>query len=246
VQKATVDLGAGTAVTSIERVYNAAQFTPSADLLTGQTAPQYLSAPVTTTRPQIRGVTAPDNTLVVVVYRDQQNGLQYTPGIQIVRSWTDQGIAAGTVYYRVVATRQGKDSRGTVLVSSLPSEARSTRVIDLSVPTPPTITTIRWVQLRSDGQVFPYNDPVPANEVRVPAVQLSWTAADPQLTCLVQARWLPDGDWQNVSGWIQRGAYTFVHANDRDFYAHEYRIKVRNLVDTTNSTYAIATLAAAS
>jgi hypothetical protein len=102
------------------------------------------------------------------------------------------------------------------------------------------------VRIRSsDGAVFPYGDPIPAGEERLPGVQIIWTSPDPQLVCLVQHRLLPNEPYVNASGWLSRGVYQFAHTNDSRSVAQEYRIKVLNQAGNANTTYATATLPAA-
>jgi hypothetical protein len=59
----------------------------------------------------------------VAVYRDSQQGLQYTPWKNAPRVWTDQGlVGARTYYYRIIAVREGETSTGSVILRSSPSD----------------------------------------------------------------------------------------------------------------------------
>ena len=121
------------------------------------------------------------------------------------------------------------------------------RAFDRTPPLPPTISKLEWVRIRtSDGAVFPYNDPIPAGEERLPGVRVTWISPDPQLACMVQYRLPPDTSFTNASGWLARGVYQLVHRNDFGFQAQEYRIKVLNQAGNANVTYNVATLPAAS
>jgi hypothetical protein len=240
-----VDLDAGTDIAIAERVYAAADFDPSLDLLTGQTAAQYLTAPTPPTGSRVTGLTAPDGTAVVVVYRDSRQGLQHTPQGNAPRGWTDQGlVGAHTYYYRIVATREGETTSGPLTIHSPPSELGRGRAVDLTPPKPPTITTIEWVRVGEDGTIFPYAAPVPPDEVRRPAVHLVWTSPDSELTSLVQFRIAPGGDYANASKWLPRGTYEYVHRNEFGFQEQSYRLKVMNSAGNANTSYAPASLAA--
>jgi len=236
-----VDLGVGIDVTTIDRVYAAEGFDPSKDLLSSQSTIQYLAAPTNPIGTRVTGLTAPDDTPVVVVYRDSKQGLQYTPWKNKPRIWTDEGlVGARTYYYRIIATREVKTSSGSIILHSPPSNLAAGRAVDLTPPEPPTITTIEWVRVGEDGAIYPYIDTVPEDEMRYPAVRLVWESPDPDLTCLVQVQTEPGGSYLNASGWFPRGKYEYVHKNEFIFQEHKYRLKVLNRAGNANTVYAAA------
>lgn len=247
----TVDLGQGTDVVLIERVYDASAYDPAGDPLTGQTAEQFLASPEPASGTTAPGLAASDGrsldgTHVVVVYRDSKQGLQVTPAAGRPLTWVDAELAGPkTYYYRVVAMRLGERADGFHQIESEASDVATGRAIDTAAPAPPTITTIEWVRLGADGTVYPYDDPIPAGETRSPAVRLQWTSPDPALTCLVQYEPDPSGGFTNASGWLPRGAYAFVHRNDTTWQAQMYRIKVVSEAGNMNGAFAPSTLSAA-
>jgi hypothetical protein len=232
------DLGAGTDIFRVERVYDEMGFNPEADLLTGQTAQQYLSAPTIPIITKVTGLNSPDGTRLVVVYRDSKQQLQFTPWKNSPRIWSDSGLI-GTYwyYYRIVATRDGTTATGTTTIYSQPSDVGSVRAIDLNPPDPPNITTIEWVRRGSDGAIYPYSDPIPLGQIRLPAVHLVWAATDPTLTCLVQVRHSTLGRFENASSWLPAGQYQYVDPNKYALVPQEYRIKILNKAGNMNLTF---------
>lgn len=241
-----VDMATGTEVVRVQRVYQADGFDPSADLLVGQTAPQYLAAPTVPAGALLTGLTALDGTEVVVVYQDAKGGLQVTPHGKGLRIWTDQGlVGAHTYYYRIVATRKADGSNGEVILHSLPSNLIAARAVDLTLPDPPVITTIEWVRVGEDGRLYSYSSPVPEGAIRLPAAHLVWASPDPRLTCLVQFRSEPGGSYVNASKWLAIGEYEYVHPNEFGFQEQAYRLKVLDRAGNANVDYATAVLSAA-
>ncbi len=241
-----IDFGAETDVVLVERVYDADGFDTNEDLISGQSAAQHLTAPLAPTGNRITGLSAPDNTPIVAVYRDSKQGLQYTCWGNKPRFWVDEGlVGAKTYYYRVVASRQGKNTMGSVQLTSLPSEVGGGRAIDLTSPDPPVITTIEWIRVNEDGIEFTFADLIPIGEIRYPAVRLRWTSPDPQLSCMVQWRSEPGGGFDNASHWLPRGIYEYVHKNESYFIVQEYRLKVLSLAGNANVNYEVVGLSPA-
>ncbi|MDA0167649.1 hypothetical protein OJ998_01005 [Solirubrobacter taibaiensis] len=244
VRGSMLDLGTTDAVT-VERVYAAAGFDPALDLLTGQTAAQYLSAPAAPVAGSVSGLSTLGPTPVVAVYRDSRNGLQRTALPNRAYVWVDEGLTgARTYHHRVVATRVGEMPAGPVTVRSQPSELSAARAVDLTPPAPPTITTLEWVRVGLDGTVYPHADPVPAGATRLPAVRIVWTSTDPALASIVQFTEDVGGGFVNASGWLPRGVYQYVHPNERTFQSHTYRIKVLSAAGNASTAHAPAALAA--
>jgi parallel beta-helix repeat protein len=238
-----VDLGVGTDVSIIERVYAAEGFNFNADLLSGQSAEQYLAIPTVPVGTRVTGLTAPDGIPVVVVYRDSRQGLQHTYWGNEPRVWTDEGLLGGcTYYYRIIATRTGETANGTITLHSLPSDLVAGRAVDLTLPNPPTITSIEWVRISENDTIYPFTSPAPEGEVRYPAVHLVWTSSNPDLSCLVQFQMEPSSSFANASGWLPRGTYEFIHKNEFSFVEQTYRIRVVDRSGNANTVYATAIL----
>jgi hypothetical protein len=218
-----VELGAGTDVATFERVYAADRFDPSASLLDGQTADQYLIAPAPATSTRVTGLSTPDGTQVVVVYTDSRGGLQYTSPRDSPMAWEDEGLIGGTTfYYRVVATRETTGSRGGIL-RSMPSEAVAGRAVDQTPPSPPAWTQAEWL-VGADGSSF---------------VRLEWGVSQPGLRCVLQRRSGNEISWHAITSWAseaERRGETFIFRHDdatakaqRD---NTYRVKVVSAAGT--------------
>ena len=246
VQGGVVDLGGDADIDIAERVYAVDGFNPSLDLLSGQNAIQFLDAPEPVNDTDVIGLTVSDGALVVVVYRDSKGGLQYTAWGNSPRVWIDETlVGARNYYYRIVASREGEAANGGVILESLQSDLGAGRAFDLEPPLPPTITMHEWVRVGDDETVFPFNDPIPEGESRVPGVRLVWSSPNPELRCLVQYIFNALDEYDNASPWLTRGEYEYVHKNEFPFHEHEYRVKVVNEAGNMNSTFAPVVIPAA-
>jgi len=114
-------------------------------------------------------------------------------------------------YYRLAAV----DTNGNV---SAPTSILSGRTTDTAVPTPPS-----WEPLGLGDS---------AGEAR-----LGWTHPDPGLACLPQRRETPTAEWQNLSGWLARGEYSFMDANRAPDQFYEYRLLVMDASGRVNTEF---------
>jgi len=237
-----VDFGSGIDVATVVGIYAAAIFDPLQDPLS-QPGPNLLAAPRVPINGRITGLNAADAAEVVAVYRDSRGGLQVTPYKNGPRRWNDAGLIGGrTYFYRLVAVRNGEGPAGMVEIVSRPSGIGAARIADTTPPDPPLITTLEWVRIDADGRVYPYADPIPAEQTRYAAVRLAWTAPNPPLNCLAQVQTAPDDSFTNASGWLGYGASEFVHRSNLTFFDLTYRLKVVNQIGLTNDTFATVTL----
>ncbi len=152
-------------------------------------------------------------------------------------SWTNVSLPGKvSLYYRLTAF----DVSGN---ESLPSPPIIGRAYDLTPPEPPTITKIEWVRVGSNGVIYPYSAAIPQGEKWKPAVRITWTAKDPDLSSLVQFRYDPNTNFINASTWLDYGVYQFVHLNEFGFVQQEYRIKVLNRTGNVNADFKPAFIA---
>ena len=238
-----VDLGSGTDIVMVERVYESAEFDPKADLLSGQSAAQFLSTPTAPTGQRITGITAADNTHVVVVYRDSKQGIQYSPWGNAPRIWIDKElVGAHTYFYRIVATRHGETGNGSMILNSLPSDVGAGRAVDLTPPEPPTWISAEWIQISSDFNEFAFMDPIPLGETRKPAVKLIWSSHDYDLSTLIQQRRDQEPIFTNVTDWLPQGTTTHVITGLRPHLRYRFRIYVLNAAGNRNEKFNIIML----
>lgn len=191
-----VGLGAATDVAAVERVYAARELAPTDDPFVGESATQYLGAPVDPSGPVVTGLAAPDGTEVVVVYRDSEGALQRTPCLSRPRYWLDGGRVGGVeCYYLLVAVKESTFGGATWTIPSRPSEPVRAAAVETTPPDPAT-----WRRADFD----------PATGV----LELEWETDYPQqcvaarqngnaLNRHLLTEWLT-GDWNTG-----RGAYVF-------------------------------------
>jgi len=175
---------------------------------------------------------------VVVVYRDTQGGLQYTPWENTPRVWLDEGlIGARTYYYRVIATRKGEIGSGPVILASPASDLGAGRAVDLRPPNPPIWTRAEWIRIDEDSNEFPFSDPVPAGETREPAIALVWIPPEPDVATLIQQRRDHEMVFDNLTGWLPRGTTSYIV---RGFWPHvryRFRLYVLNQAGNRNESF---------
>jgi hypothetical protein len=129
--------------------------------------------------------------------------------------WTDMTvIGLVTFYYRLVAV----DDVGNV---STPSSVLAGRAFDDLRPAPPI-----W----SSAQ--PGSTP---NEL-----SLSWTSTITDLRCLVQRKPSSTSSlWSSISGWIERGRYSFTDAEREEGIIYDYRLLVIDSLGRQNNQFNI-------
>lgn len=115
-----------------------------------------------------------------------------------------------TYHYRLVAM----DTNGN---RSEPSAVVSGRAYQLS-PEPPNLAVPIW-------------DPTHRK------VKLSWTSNDPDLESMVERKEENGPVWFTISGWLDRGIYTYEDEPPDWTQNYEYRIKVRDVLSQVNGTY---------
>src|SRR5262249_50415428 len=124
-------------------------------------------------------------------------------------TYTDPGLPGGSDhFYRLVAV----DRAGN---ASPASQAVMARAYDASRPTPPTWQPPSAV---ADGLV------------------LSWTADDPNLTCLVQ-RCTRGEAWRRLSTWLGRGVYAYTDTSRAAGIVYRYRLLVLDGAGRSNSDF---------
>jgi hypothetical protein len=226
VESGQVDLGQGTDIVKAERVYAGETFDPDLDVLSAQSATQYLDRPTTPVGTKVTGLAAPDGRPLVVVYRDSKGGLQCTPWENGLQVWTDVGLAADvSYYYRIVAVRVGADARGDVLLHSSASEIARMRVIDTTPLEPPVWESAEWfTRLAPEGDQL--------------VIRLRWLTQSQDLEQLVERSSEPSTFWQSVTksfealsstGFTDEGLWTYELVDDKVFpnTYYKYRLKVR-------------------
>jgi hypothetical protein len=122
--------------------------------------------------------------------------------------WTDTGIEAARTYSYRVTAI---DDAGN---ESAPSPAIAGRAYDDSRPDPPT-----WDPPGADGA-------------------LSWTAADPDLACLVERQIDGAQAWEPLSGWLPRGRYEYADTTRVAGLTYRYRLRVRDTRGRGNRDFA--------
>lgn len=156
-----------------------------------------------------------------------------------VVSWTDADVPGlRDLWYRAVAVdRADPDPRGGGGNVSLPSPAIHLRATDTTPPVPPPITTARWMRADAAGNVFPYNDPLPAGAVRDPVVELAWPAAEAGTRLLVLARPQSANSFGPISGWLALGTTHFVVRRAIPVEPIEFRLKVVSASGNANAVW---------
>ena len=119
-------------------------------------------------------------------------------------TWTDgeQQPIPGlvTFYYRIVAVDSADNA-------SEPSRMVSGRAFDDERPDPPT-----------------WNSPTSGTEEN--SLILAWASPVRDLNCLVQRSLAGVNQWENVSGWLGRGTYSFTDTNRSAGETYDYRLRV--------------------
>ena len=109
-------------------------------------------------------------------------------------------------------------SNKTIELLSHPSKHISVKVFDSSPPEPPT-----------------WNSPEPGDTPG--AIVLLWESPISNLRCLVQCRLEHSITWENASGWLPRGQYTYVDNDRITGLRYVYRLRVMDAKGKTNDTY---------
>jgi hypothetical protein len=132
-------------------------------------------------------------------------------------TWTD-GTAPSLmkIYYRVAAV----DIANNV---SVPSPIVAARALDNSSPDSPT-----WDS--------------PSSGSMPNSISLSWVSPIADLGCLVQRRQSGSVIWVNVSGWLARGAYSFIDEKRDAGIVYDYRLKVQDTLGRQNRDFNILTI----
>ena len=126
--------------------------------------------------------------------------------------WVDDPVTGiMTLYYVLVAV----DVAGNV---SLPSPALPVRAFDDSSVAPPT-----WNSSSIDPQSG--------------VLTLNWFASDNNLSCLIQRRLKDSSAWENLSGWLPRGLYTFNDSQREEDEQYHYRLRVLNNEGKMNKSH---------
>lgn len=161
---------------------------------------------------------------MAVSYTDRDGTTKITKRIPYELEYADDDLEAGAYYYRIVAVREGvigeeeDGSNKTIELSSHPSKHISVKVFDSSPPEPST-----------------WNSPEPGDTPG--AIVLSWESPISNLRCLVQRRLERSITWENASGWLPRGQYTYVDNDRITGLRYVYRLRVMDAKGKTNDTY---------
>jgi hypothetical protein len=127
-------------------------------------------------------------------------------------SFTDAGLPdAGPYCYRVACAIQA----GPTIRASPPLVAKA---LDDRRPAPPA-----WQ---------------PAVVDAAGAAQLSWTSPAADLSCLLQRRPVGAESWDDVTGWLPRGQYSYQDAARRSGQTYTYRLRVRDVTGRMNNAFA--------
>lgn len=126
--------------------------------------------------------------------------------------WTDQEAPTLTpLHYRIVAA----DEAGN---ASKPSISVAAQAYDDRRPAPPV-----------------WDAPTPGTTPN--ALVLSWSSPDPNLRCLVQRNIEDITPWENLSGWLPRGVYTYEDTDQQPSVEYVYRLKVMDVGGKINRTH---------
>ena len=160
-------------------------------------------------------------------------------------SWTDTPVPGlRDIWYRVVAVdRVDPDPKGGGGNVSAPSAAMRGRAFDQSPPVAPAFSTAERVRLDEAGTVHAWSDPIPAGQIRRPAVRLQWPAAAAGVRLIVQYKGEFDGGFGAASGWLDPGTTSFIHSNERTAEALTYRLKVVSQAGNANTVFNPVTIA---
>ncbi len=126
-------------------------------------------------------------------------------------------------YYSIIAVNVLASGKK---LKSKHCKAMTAQAYKLSPPIPPVISSIEWIRIDSDGNLFDIDDPQAFDFGRKPAVLLNWEITDSQLKYLVQYSTDYFNGYKNASDWLVPGESNFVHLNSYLNFKHSYRIQV--------------------
>jgi len=167
--------------------------------------------------------------LLIPIYTELVPVGNPSPDVKI--DWTDENVDPSVKFFYFV---KAVDLEGN---ESLPSKIVSAKAFDETKPPPPPITSLEWVLIDENNQIFPYGPEIPPGEIRRPAVQIEWGLGDPLLSSLIQVRIGSNTTFEKFSNWLPAGETQFVKLSEYDFVDLEFRIKVRNPSGNFNSNY---------
>ncbi|HVD27597.1 MAG TPA: hypothetical protein VNC79_03740, partial [Mycobacteriales bacterium] len=149
-----------------------------------------------------------------------------TPDAALER-WQDEGLVGlRDWYYRVAAV----DIAGNV---SAPTAVVKARPVDVLPPDPPSwVRAVRVKRRGSDGAVLPRDAPEDPADTYTPAVACEWTAAEDQVTCMLERQAEGERIFTARTGWLgpTGGPRRFVWVDDGAEEARvlTYRVRPRD------------------
>jgi hypothetical protein len=111
--------------------------------------------------------------------------------------------------------------------------------VDLTPPDPPTWTRAEWIRVDPDGNEFPFDDPIPAGETRVPVIALAWESTEPDLAPLIQQRLDNEAVFTNVTSWLPRGTNTYIVRGPRPHIRYRFRLYVLSRAGNRNEAFEV-------
>jgi hypothetical protein len=219
-----IDLGVDIDAKIVERVYDARQLGPNDDPFSGGAAQQYLAAPVAPTVSVVSGLTAPDGTEVVAIYRDFRGGMQRTPVPNLPDQWRDAALPPTVLFYYALASVKRTLVNGRQLeIHSRLSAVAAAKAFDVAPPDPAQWQIAELVKVDASGLEHPFTEAV---AVFTPAVKLVWVGLDPAWESMVERK---SGDaltWESITPWLV-AAMQFRDDAVEAGIVYQYRIKAR-------------------
>lgn len=232
-----VNLGAGTDVITVEKVYIAAELGTNEDPITGGSATQLLATPTAPAGTVVSGLSASDGTQVVVVYRDSNSALQRTPISGRAEYWNDQGLSGlVTYYYGIVSVKQSNfDGQPWRVPSPLP-QIIAAKAFDVAPPAPAQWQNAQWVKVDATGNEHPWPDTV---DPFTAAIKLVWTTVTADVVTMIQRKDPEALLWHNITGW-RTGAQEYLDKQVDATKGYHYRIRSRRINGQTSLSATIS------
>jgi len=191
--------------------------------------------------PSLRNTSDRRDKRLAVQYTDPNGTLRVVDRMPYEFEFRDEGLEAGTYYYRLVAVRAGVigtaegGSPQTVTLFSHPSKPLPVKVFDLGPPQPPHWERVEWIKLDEDGNEHAWTEAV---EPYRPAVVLAWSTHQPSIKCIIQRSLQDRESWISISQWLfptyhemeKRWVWIFNDKSVKEENNYLYRL---NLVNTS-------------
>lgn len=224
-------VGAATDIASIERAYHAGELGNNDDPYLGESATHFPAYMVNLQNGELSIPGVPDETPMVLVYRDSNGILQRTPCMNRPRVWTDSSTEPGVkYYYRPTYVKQTEINGQTVEVNSESGNAVVAKPFTSQPPATPSISNMEWVLLdpgTNAVEAWPVSGVLPPD--RVPAVRLQVNSSESKPKFYLNRKTRKESLWRSVTVPLRNtapGAYELLDPDPDPLNYQSYRVKV--------------------